>query len=148
MFTHVNGASGKYFYPEILPLGVALLDFDADDDLDVFVVQGHTLGGTRAQGDAASGGQLFRNDLHVAADGRRTLRFTNVTAASGLVATGYGMGAATGDIDNDGDVDLYVMNFGPNQMFRNNGNGTFTDVTKESGTANQPGFAVSAAFLD
>lgn len=148
VFTHVNGAAGKHFYPEILPPGVALFDYDGDSDLDVFVVQGYALGGPRAPGGGAVAAQLFRNDLQIAADGSRTLRFTNVTAASGIATTEYGMGAATGDIDNDGDVDLYVTNFGPNQMFRNNGNGTFTDVTKESATPNQPGFAVSAAFLD
>lgn len=148
VFTHINGTSGRYFYPEILPPGVALFDYDRDGDLDVFVVQGYALGATSAPEGPAGGAQLFRNDLQIAADGSRTLRFTNVTAASGIASTGYGMGVATGDIDNDGDVDLYVTNFGPNQMFRNNGNGTFTDVTKESATPNQPGFAVSAAFLD
>ena len=58
------------------------------------------------------------------------------------------MGVATGDIDNDGDVDLYVTGFGRNQMFRNNGNGTFTDVSKESGTDDPASWGVSAAFVD
>ena len=71
------------------------------------------------------------------ADGTRTLRFTDVTEASGSNATGYGMGVAAGDYDNDGCIDLYVTTLGRNQMFRNNCNGTFTDVSKASGTDDQ-----------
>jgi len=155
-FQHVNGASGRLFYPEILPPGVALFDFDNDGDLDVYVAQGYALdpearASTSPAGKGAQnghGGRLFRNDLRVLPDGSRDLHFTDVTEASGLVTNGYGMGAATGDIDNDGFVDLYLTNFESCQLFRNNGDGTFTDITKTSGTANVPGFAVSAAFLD
>src|SRR4051794_23346645 len=60
-FTHVNGASGKFYYPEILPPGVALLDFDNDGDLDVYLVQGHPLGVEPV--DASLRGRLYRNDL-------------------------------------------------------------------------------------
>ena len=144
-FTHVNGATGKFYYPEILPPGVALFDMDNDGDLDAYFVQGRSLDGATAQG---SGGRLYRNDLSVKSDGTRTLHFTDVTPQSGIVATGFGFGVATGDVDNDGFTDLYLTSFGGNTLYRNNGNGTFTDVTKASGTANQPGFAVSAAFLD
>ena len=69
------------------------------------------------------------------------------TEDSGIQSPGYGMGVATGDFDNDGWTDLYVTNFGPNQMFRNNGDGTFTDATAATGT-NDPRWSVSAAFLD
>jgi hypothetical protein len=92
-------------------------------------------------------GRLFRNDLKVEADGGRTLRFTDVTDRSGIAARVYGMGAAAGDFDNNGCVDLYLTNFGPNQLFRNNCDGTFTDVSKQSGTE-APGWSVSAAFVD
>ena len=153
-FTHFNGMSGEFYYPEIMPPGVALFDYDNDGDLDVFIVQGQMLG-KKTLADAlfpprdpsSLRGRLFRNDLEIHADGSRTLRFTDVTAGSGIDARGYGMGVATGDFDNDGCVDLYVTNLGPNQLFRNNCDGTFTDVTKKSGTAGA-GWSVSAAFVD
>ncbi len=92
-------------------------------------------------------GRLFRNDLVVAKDGRRTLRFTDVTEKSGIVAGGYGMGVAVGDINNDGWPDLYITNLGSNQMYLNKGDGTFVDVTKKSGT-DDPRWSTGAAFFD
>jgi hypothetical protein len=153
-FTHFNGMSGQFYYPEIMAPGVALFDYDNDGDLDVFVVQGQMLGTApldRAlfppRDPSSLRGRLFRNDLQTLADGTRTLRFTDVTESSGITARGYGMGVATGDFNNDGCVDLYVTNLGSNQLFRNNCDGTFTDVTKASGTES-PGWSVSAAFVD
>jgi len=90
---------------------------------------------------------LFRNDSIRHADGTCTLKFTDVTEQSGIDAHGYGMGVAAADFNNDGWVDLYITNFGHNQMWRNNGDGTFTDVTRESGT-DVPGWSCSAAFVD
>ena len=92
-------------------------------------------------------GRLYRNDLRVEADGSRTLRFTDVTDESGIDARVNGMGVATGDIDNDGWVDLYLTNLGPNRLYRNNGDGTFSDISISSGTAD-PGWGVSASFVD
>jgi len=150
-FVHVNGAEGGLLLPEVIGSGGALFDYDNDGDLDVFAVQGSKLSGpgTRAPGPDGqlSGSRLFRNDLTVNADGTRTLRFTDVTKASGIVATGYGMGAATGDFDNDGWIDLYVTSLGPNQLIHNNGDGTFTDVTAKSGT-DDPRWSTSATFFD
>ena len=147
-FVHVNGAEGGLLLPEVIGSGGALFDSDNDGDLDVFAVQGSGLSalgaGKNVQG---SGSRLFRNDLTVKADGTRTLRFTDVTKASGIVAPGYGMGAATGDFDNDGWIDLYVTSLGPNQLLRNNGDGTFTDVTAKSGT-DDPRWSTSATFFD
>ena len=91
--------------------------------------------------------RLYRNDLDVHPDGTRTLRFTDVTDASGIVVRGYAMGAATGDFNNDGCVDLYVTNLERSQLFRNDCDGTFTDVSTESGTEDR-GWSVSAAFVD
>ena len=95
----------------------------------------------------SSGSRLFRNDLTVNSDGTRTLHFTDVTEASGIVSRGYGMGVAAGDFNNDGCVDMYLTSLGPNQLFRNNCNGTFTDVSKQSRT-DDSSWTVSSAFLD
>ncbi|MFN7985383.1 MAG: CRTAC1 family protein [Vicinamibacterales bacterium] len=149
-FVHFNGMSGKFYQPEIMAPGVALFDYDNDGDLDVYLVQGSMLGtGTPLlpmQGPP--GDRLYRNDLDVKADGTRALHFTDVTASAGIHPRGYGMGVAVGDIDNDGWPDLYLTGFGRNQMFRNNGNGTFTDITKPSGTDDPSSWGVSATFFD
>jgi hypothetical protein len=141
--------SGKLYVPEVLAPGVALFDFDNDGDLDVYLVQGAGLqpAASGPEGSELSD-RLFRNDLTVAADGSRTLRFTDVTAASGINTPGYGMGVAAGDVDNDGWVDLYLTKFdAANQLLRNNGNGTFTDASKASGTDHRS-WSVSASFVD
>jgi enediyne biosynthesis protein E4 len=144
-FVHVNGMSGRFYLPEIMAPGVALFDYDNDGDLDVFLVQSGMLGSDAATRSAS---KLFRNDLTINGDGSRAVRFTDVTGASGIVTAGYGMGVAAGDFDNDGWIDLYLTKFdAPNQLLRNNGNGTFTDVSKSSGT-DERSWSVSAAFVD
>ncbi|HEU4837537.1 MAG TPA: CRTAC1 family protein [Pyrinomonadaceae bacterium] len=150
-FQHYNGMTGKFYLPEITGSGAALFDFDNDGDLDVYLVQGHVLEpGTQPaktlfpwRGPESPRGKLFRNDL---TPGKK-LSFTDVTQQSGIVANGYGMGAATGDINNDGLPDLYLTNLGANQMYLNKGNGKFVDVTKESGT-DDPRWSTSASFFD
>jgi enediyne biosynthesis protein E4 len=149
-FTHVNGATGRYYMPEVMGSGVALFDYDNDGDLDVFLVQGGPLeavSGTSLKAGATPTSRLFRNDVKVVAGGRRQLRFTDVTTASGLGLRSYGMGTAVGDYDNDGDLDLFVTSFGPETLFRNNGDGTFSDVTAAAGVSD-PLWSTSAAFLD
>ena len=150
-FVHFIGMSGKFYQPEIMAPGVALFDYDNDGDLDVYLVQGQMLGTGAPLIPPPSGGlgdRLYRNDLEVKPDGTRVLHFTDVTKASGIRTRGYGMGVAAGDIDNDGWIDLYLTGFGRNQMFHNNGNGTFTDVSKASGTDDPASWGVSAAFVD
>src|SRR5262245_27543499 len=81
-FVHYNGASGHYYYPEILGPGVALFDYDNDGDLDVYIAQGRALAPDAPAPPATSlplGGRLYRNDLRVNSDGTRTLHFTDVT---------------------------------------------------------------------
>jgi hypothetical protein len=152
-FVHFNGMSGAHYFPEVMPPGAGLLDFDNDGDLDVYLVQGRMLGAVKTIDQATMkpstplSGRLFRNDLTVNADGTRNLRFVDVTDRSGIRATAYGMGVAAGDVDNDGWVDLYLTNFGANQLYRNNHDGTFTDISHQSGT-DDPAFSVSAAFVD
>jgi len=154
-FVHFNGMSGEFYFPEIMSPGAGLLDYDNDGDLDVYLVQGSMLGRGRtlsqallpSHGPLPPKGRLFRNDLRLQGDGTRMLRFTDVTDQSRIDARGYCIGVVAGDIDNDGWIDLYLTNFGPNQMLRNNGDGTFVDVSKRAGT-DDAGWGVSGAFLD
>ena len=144
-FTHVNGSTGELLLPEVIGSGGALFDYDNDGDLDLFAVQGSALPPAAPGPADTPRSRLYRNDLDGANRGR--LRFTDVTSASGLAFTAYGMGAATGDFNNDGWVDLYVTALGSNRLFRNNGDGTFTDVTAGSGTADAR-WSTSASFFD
>jgi hypothetical protein len=154
-FVHFNGMSGRYTIAEVTGAGGALLDFDNDGDLDLYLVQGNLLGPDAAieqavfppPGPLPLSDRLFRNDLEVGADGMRSVRFVDVTAASGIDGPEYGMGAATGDYDNDGWTDLYVTNFGRNRLWRNNGDGTFADVTETSGTGERR-WSAPATFFD
>lgn len=157
-FSYRSGATGHFYFAEVMGGGAALIDYDNDGDLDLFLLQGHLLQTSAAAAVAATvtaesepeagRDSFYRNDLEVAEDGVRELRFTEATAESGLgEAGGYGMGAATGDFDNDGFVDLYVTNFGANRLYRNRGDGRFEDVTDKSGAADVQ-WSASATFFD
>jgi len=141
VFQHFPGSTGKYYMPEIMGAGAALVDYDNDGDLDVYLVQGTTL--EPGSKPPEPGNRLFRNE--VVPSGR--LRFTDVTAQARVGHAGYGMGAAAADYDNDGHTDLYVTNFGPNLLYHNNGDGTFTDVTRQAGV-DDPRWSASAAWVD
>lgn len=135
-FLHRSGHEGtRYRLPEIMGGGVALFDMDGDGDLDLLLVQSGRLGGD----DAGPRHRLFRNDGHA--------RFEDVTAGSGVDVPGYGMGVATGDIDNDGDVDVYLTNLGSNVLLVNDGRGHFTNSTAKAGVG-AGGWSTSAAFAD
>jgi hypothetical protein len=148
-FEHFNGMSGELYFPEMMGSGVALFDYDGDGDLDVYLVQGQMLGGKPvseatipARYPVPMTDRLYRNDLSTG-----ELKFTDVTEQSGIRALGYGMGVAAGDFDNDGNVDLYVTNYGSNQLWRNRGDGTFEDVTTKAGV-DDPRWSVSATWVD
>ena len=150
-FQHFTGATGQFYLPEIMGSGVALIDYDGDGDLDIFLVQGTVLEPGKRPSDARfppasewkPGNRLFRNMLKETGK----LQFVDVTEQAGLSHVGYGMGVTVGDYNNDGYPDLYVTHFGSNILYRNNGNGTFTDVTREAGVEDE-GWSASAAFVD
>ncbi len=150
VFEHFIGASGEHYMSEIMGSGVALFDYDLDGDLDVYLLQGKMLG-DREPGESLfpppgthwPGNRLYRNELEPGG----SLRFTDVTNESGLRFPDYGMGAAVGDFDNDGDPDLYLTNLGPNRLLRNDGNGQFSDITPGSGTADVA-WGTAAGFND
>jgi hypothetical protein len=137
-FVHVNGASGRKYLVETMGGGVAWVDVDGDGLLDAYFVNGAPLPG------AATTATLPTNRLYRNLGGGA---FADVTAASGLGDTTYGLGACAADIDNDGDTDIYVTNYGPNVLYRNEGDGTFTDISEEAGVAHG-GFSSGCAFAD
>ena len=137
-FQHVSGHAQRHLMPEIMGGGVALADVDGDGDLDVYLMQGGSLVSTDDK-TRAPGNQLYFN--------RGDGRFDRAPEAYGADDRGYGMGVATGDYDNDGDVDLYVTNVGRNTLLRNDGRGRFEDVSAEAGV-DHPGWGTAAAFHD
>lgn len=144
-FQHRNSATPDKYLIETMSGGVALFDYDSDGWLDVFFVNGARLKNPQPDGtplDKSSPefwNRLFRNN--------RDGTFSDVTEKAGLQGAGYGMGAATGDYDNDGFVDLFVTHYGGSVLYRNNGDGTFADVTVRSGVRTE-GWTTSAGFFD
>ena len=137
-FRHINGAEGAYHLPETLGAGGAFFDADNDGNLDLYLVNSGYWEESPPRDEALSA--LYRNK----GDGT----FTDITTTAGVGNRGnYGQGAACADYDNDGDVDLYVTNFGANVLYRNNDDGTFTDVTA-SANVGDPAWSSSACFLD
>ncbi len=125
--------------------GVGVLDFDSDGFLDLFLVNGFPLQqATSAQAISMPKRGVYADRLYRNLGGRR---FEDATVPAGMVGSGYGMGVATGDYDNDGDVDVYVTRFGRNSLYRNEGIGRFTDVANSAGVAAEL-WSSSAAFLD
>jgi hypothetical protein len=142
-FMQDSTESNEKYYLETMGTGAAWLDYDQDGLMDLFLVQ---TGATDAyKPDHPLRSALYRNN----GDGT----FTDVTEKAGLQGAGYAMGAAAGDYDNDGFVDLYVAGVNANQLYHNNGDGTFTDVTNKAGAGGKiPGFgkpwSVTAGWVE
>ena len=138
-FQHISGAEGDFYIPEAMGGGVALLDVDNDMDLDIYFVQSGKIGSTDQSLKYAN--QLYIND--------GTGNFSLASNSVGDAGTnlGYGMGVATGDYDNDGDIDIYVTNLGRNALLRNDGEHRFRNVAVQ-GKVDDEGWGTSAAFVD
>lgn len=143
-FTTLNSATPNKNQIETMVAGVALFDYDDDGFLDVYLVNGAQIPSLEKT-SPAYWNRLFRNN--------RDGTFTDVTEKAGVAGTGYGMGVAVGDYDNDGRPDLFVANVTGNQLFHNNGDGTFTEVTVKAGVAGahhngQKMWSVGAGWFD
>jgi hypothetical protein len=144
-FRYLSSHTPKHYLPETMGAGVALFDYDNDGRLDIFFVNGALLADPTPKGSVPqkTGPQYWNRLFHQKQDGT----FEDVTEKAGLQGSGYGMGVAVGDYDNDGFEDLYVTAYGGNKLYHNNGDGTFTDVTEKAGVAGS-GWSTSAAWLD
>jgi len=137
-FRHENGSKGEKLLPETMGGGCAILDFDADGDQDILLINGKSWPWDKGAGPEPTSG-LFQND--------GSGRFKDVTAGSGLDSSFYGMGVAIGDYDNDGQVDLFLTGVGSNRLFRNQG-GKFAEVTSQAGLEAEGNWGTSAGFAD
>jgi hypothetical protein len=137
--TVYGGQRTNRYLLETTGCGAAAFDYDNDGWMDVFVVNGTTLGGFPKGKEPTS--RLYRN--------RRDGTFEDVTAKAGLALSGWGQAACAGDYDNDGHDDLFVTFYGQNRLFRNRGDGTFEETTKPAGLESaRTRWGSGCAFLD
>ena len=136
VFQHRSGANGQYYLPESLGAGCGLFDADGDGDLDALFVRGHNL---EQSADPESQSRFFRNS--------GSGQFVDDTTRAGITELGYSYGVTCGDVDADGDVDLYITNFGKDGLYYNDGTGRFTKAP-ETASAALDDFSVSSCFLD
>ena len=136
-WVHDNALSPERYLPETVGAGCVFFDYDNDGWMDIYLVNS-------GPSDFFTPGKPLKNALyHNNHDGT----FTDVTDKAGVAGGTFGMGAAAGDYDGDGWVDLYVTSYGRNILYHNNGNGTFTDVTEKAGVA-APGWSTCAVWFD
>ena len=144
-FKQESSRTSQKYLPESMGGGVAMFDYDNDGWLDLFFVNGAKLqdpmprGASPDKSDPRFWNRLYHNN--------RDGTFTDVTERAGLQGRFYGMGVATGDYDNDGNVDLLLTSLGGNVLYHNNGGGTFTDVTTKAGVGGS-GWCTGACFVD
>ncbi len=138
-FRHTDGSSGNRYIVESVSAGVATLDFDGDGLIDIYFLNGAPLPGSETS-ETPPRNALYRNV--------GGFRFVDVTEEAGVGDTGYGLGVAVADFNNNGFPDIYLNNYGPNVFYRNNGDGTFTDVSRATGTVNGHQVGAGANFLD
>ncbi len=140
-FVHYTGAYGEKLLPETMGGGVVFFDFDNDADQDLLFINGTDWPWHRPEGRKPTTPALYRNDGNG--------HFEDATAGSGLDLSIYGMGAAVGDYDNDGKVDVFITAVGGNHLFHNEGNGKFREATAPSGLGGPTnGWSTCAAWLD
>ena len=137
-FVYQHSPTPEKYFVESVPGGVAVFDYNGDGRPDIFFTNGAKTPALDKVSPIYSN-RLYRND--------GGMRFTDVTSAAGLSGTGYAIGAAAGDFDNDGHVDLFVAGVRTNQLYRNRGDGRFEEVTKAAGIASGD-FAVGGGWLD
>lgn len=143
-FTSDSSPTPQKHQPEAMVGGVAIFDFDGDGYADLYFVNGADMPTLEKKGPQFKN-HLFRNN--------HDLTFTDVTEKAGVAGSGYGMGVAVGDFDNDGRPDLFVTSVNENKLFHNNGDGTFSDVTEKAGVAGgvfagKKMWSVGAAWVD
>lgn len=140
-FVHTNGAEGEKLLPETMGGGGAFLDFDNDGDQDLLFINSNVWPWASSKPSMPPTAALYANDGQG--------RFTNITAGSGLDVPLYGNGVACGDIDNDGDTDIFISCLGPNQLFRNDGSGKFSCITEPSQVSGEASaWSTSCGFFD
>ncbi|GIW96668.1 MAG: RNA-binding protein [Pirellulaceae bacterium] len=137
-FVHTHGGSGKRYLVETICAGLALFDYDGDGLIDIYFLNGAPL-------DQQEIAPPPRNALYRNMGG---FRFIDVTEEAGVGDSGYGLGVATADYDNDGDQDIYVNNFGPNVFYRNNGDGTFEEIAGSVELRDGNEVGAGTAFFD
>src|SRR5438067_6965823 len=144
-FEHVASHTSKKYLIETMGSGVALFDYDNDGLLDIFLINGAPLSDPTPKGTSPQ--KRSQRDWNRLYHQKQDGTFEDVTQQAGLQGTGYGMGVAVGDYDNDGYEDLYVTAYGGNKLYHNDGNGKFTDVTQTAGVGGG-GWSTSAAWVD
>jgi len=142
-FTHSFGDDKMSNLVESSGVGCAFLDYDQDNDLDIYLVNGAYLEGLSHVRGRKNKGKLLNCLYKNNGDGT----FTDVTKQAGVGHEGMGMAVVSADVDNDGDQDIFVSNYGPNVFYLNNGDGTFTENTEKAGLVNDK-FGIGATFLD